>query len=320
MDGAAFTPCAAPTGQSYTGLGTGVSGVSHTFSVRAANAVNTATDSYTWMIAPAAPTVTITTPVGNTVSTTPASFAWTVGGGGAATVACSIDSGAFVAPCTSPKAYAGLATTPSGAPHTFAVRATNANPTTPTVTASRTWTVLPPPPAVTNLVGPGNSTSTAAGFTWLIGGGGATTVQCSLDTGAFGACATTTSASLTVPAATTATGTPHTFRVRVTNANPTTPTVTTAPFAWTVLPPPPTISITSGPANPALDTAAHFVWDAGIVPANVTCDLDGTAVLACASPLDLTVSALAQHTFTVTATNANPASPAVASWTWTSGP
>jgi hypothetical protein len=315
IDNAPFAPCAAPTGQSYAGLATTVTGQSHTFSVRAANAVSTATDTYTWKIEPLAPIVTITTwPVNDaTVFPAAAAFAWTVGGGGAATVTCSIDNGPFAA-CTSPKSNTVVAPAPAGSLHTFNVRATNTNPATPTVTASRSWTVLPQPPTVTIDSAPTDTTATDATFTWTAGGGGASSFTCSLDNGPFVAC---TSGQSYTGLATGANGLPHTFVVRATNANPTTPTVT-ASHSWTVLPQPPTVTIDSGPTDTTA-TDATFTWTAGGGGASsFTCSLDNGPFVACTSPQSYTgLSTSASgvpHTFSVKATNATSSATATHNW------
>jgi hypothetical protein len=316
LDNGPVGPCDTPSSQGYGGLPTSPAGVSHTFTVSAANAAGTAPPaSYTWTIAPLAPIVTITGGPTNSTATA-ATFSWTIGGGLATAIECSIDGGAFVG-CASPKTYTGLAAAPGGAPHTFSVRATNANPTTPTATASHSWTVLPQPPTVTIDSGPANpTTSTDASFTWTIGGGLATAVECSLDGAPFAACAspTTYTGLAAAPG-----GAPHTFSVRVTNANPTTPTAT-ASWSWTVQPEPPTVTITAGPTNPTTSTDATFTWtiDGGGATA-VECSLDGGGFAACASGQSYTGLSTSAggdtHTFSVRATNANPTR-ATASYTW----
>ena len=60
LDGAAFTLCTTPAGQSYSGLGAG----SHSFTVQATDSAGvTATDSYAWTISPSSGGVGPTTPV-----------------------------------------------------------------------------------------------------------------------------------------------------------------------------------------------------------------------------------------------------------------
>jgi hypothetical protein len=151
-----------------------------------------------------APTVAITARPQDATAATDASFAFRADERGA-TFACSVDAGAYE-PCSSPKAYVGLA---PGA-HAFAVRARDrAGNVGPTATAH--WTIEAPdttPPVATIA-----SVSTNAGeavFTFSSSEPGST-FECALDGGAFAPCASPQSYSALAYGS-------HTFSVRATDS------------------------------------------------------------------------------------------------------
>jgi hypothetical protein len=203
------------------------------------------------------------------------------------------------------------------------VRATNTNPATPNVTATRTWTVLPPPPIVaigaTKPTDP--TTATDATFGWTISGGGATAVTCSLDGAAFVACATALSQTYNGPLATAAGGMMHTFSVHATNANPasaSTPSAT-ASYNWVVAPPLPTVtgvSVTPGD----LATSGPFVvnFTVGGLATAVTCKLDSDPAVACSDGQSFPDPGILQltHTMLVTATNFTGDGTGSVDWTY----
>src|SRR5205085_551806 len=91
---------------------------------------------------------------------------------------------------------------------------------------------------------------------------------------------------------------------------------------WTVNPPAPTVSITSGPPPSSTATDATFVWTVGGGPSSLTCSLDNGPFLACASGQSYTglstdANGIA-HSFTVRATNAT--SSVTDSYSWTVNP
>jgi hypothetical protein len=120
LDGGAFVACSSP--EVYGGLADGP----HTFQARAIDdAGNVSAPSATWQFlvdttSPSAPALTQTPPA-QTISTT-APFEWTASdpppGSGVLGYVCRLDEG-FYWPCSSPKAYGGLAV----GTHTFSVRA-----------------------------------------------------------------------------------------------------------------------------------------------------------------------------------------------------
>jgi VCBS repeat-containing protein len=155
LDGADYATATSPA--TYTGLADG----SHTFSVRAIDAVgnvDASPASYTWTIDTVAPETTITAqPASSSVSTS-ASFTFSgndAAGTGVASFEASLDGAAYAA-TTSPATFAGLA---EGA-HTFAVRAIDAVGNVDATPATYSWTIDSTPPAVPTI------TSTApAGIT-----------------------------------------------------------------------------------------------------------------------------------------------------------
>jgi RNA polymerase sigma factor (sigma-70 family) len=135
LDGAPYTACTSP--RRYQGLEAGI----HVFAVRARDRAGNVGPAVTaqWEIVPpdtTPPTVTITSAA---TSGGEASFAFTASEPGV-DFACSLDGGAFE-PCTSPKAYTGLAP----GTHTFAVRGTDPAGNTG-VAAEHAWTVPRPLP------------------------------------------------------------------------------------------------------------------------------------------------------------------------------
>jgi hypothetical protein len=140
------------------------------------------------------------------------------------TFECKLDSGAF-APCTSPKAYSGLAL----GTHTFQVRATDANDTTDPTPATASWTITAtPPPNTTITQAPTDGTSTSATIAFSSSASGAT-FECKLDGGAFAPCTSPKSyTGLAVG--------DHVFLVRAT-ANGI-PDPTPAGASWTITAPP----------------------------------------------------------------------------------
>jgi hypothetical protein len=134
LDGATFATCASP--QSYAGLAEGV----HTVHVRAIDAAGTPDPTpanRTWMIDVTAPNTTITGGPPATTPSTSATLSFT--SEAAATFACQLDGEAF-APCTSPRAYSGLAV----GSHTFRVRATDSLGNTDPTPASFSWSIAAP--------------------------------------------------------------------------------------------------------------------------------------------------------------------------------
>ena len=119
---------------------------------------------------------------------------------------CSIDAGAF-SPCSAVVSFGGL----GDGEHTLAVRATDAANNTDQTPAGHSWTVdttAPVPPTVFS--GPSGDT-TSADVSFEFAGGAGSSFECSLDSGAFVACASPVSYSALALGA-------HSFAVRETDA------------------------------------------------------------------------------------------------------
>ena len=132
LDSGGFESCTSP--QTYSGLSEG----SHTFSVRATDAVGNTDptpDQATWTIDTTAPETTILSGPDPTTNSSDATFEFS-SDDPSATFECQLDSGGFES-CTSPQTYSGL----SEGSHTFSVRATDAASNTDSTPATRTWTV-----------------------------------------------------------------------------------------------------------------------------------------------------------------------------------
>lgn len=178
-----------------------------------------------------APTVTITSAPAGSTESVEAVFAFRANEAGTV-FSCSLDGAAYAA-CASGIAYRGL--TPGT--HTFAVRATDA---AGNVGAARArWTIVVPdttPPTVTIASAPpASTTSTDASFSFVASEAGAT-FSCSLDGGAFAACASPVAYQGLAPGA-------HAFHVRATDeaGNTGEPAV----HAWTVARPLPDLVVSS---------------------------------------------------------------------------
>jgi hypothetical protein len=276
LDGGAFAACTSPV--TVSGLGE----ASHTFVVRATDdAGNRGSDQRTWSVDTTPPSVTITSgPTNPTGDSTP-SVAFTVTG--ATAIDCRTDGGAF-ATCSSPFTTAALA----DGSHTITVRGTDA--VGNAATASQTFTVdtVAPVVTVTPVASPTNNTTPPVTFTVT---GGATQIQCQVDTGAFATCA-----SPFTPAAL-ADGS-HTITVRATDAagNPGTGATT-----FTVDGTPPPLAFDDTP--PAQWPVNYFdmKFHTTDASATVACSLNGAAFTACTSPLTITTTYNVGSTFSVRA-------------------
>ncbi len=298
LDSDPFAVCTSPA--DYTGLAQG----SHTFDVRAKDAVSntSGTTSRTWTvdtIAPADPTID-TGPSG-TVASTSAAFEFS----GTETLECRIDGGSY-ATCSSPKSYTSL----GQGSHTFDLRATDAAGNA-SGTASRTWTVdtvAPPVPTIDS--GPtGTVASTDASFTFSDTEGGAV-LECRVDSDPFAVCTSPTDYTSLAQGA-------HTFDVRAKDSVGNTSAAASRTWtADTVAPPAPTIN--SGPANGSFvsSTSPSFGFsdtEAGVV---FECSLDSGSFDVCTSPAGYTVGQGA-HTFDVRAKDSVGNTSGATSRAWT---
>jgi hypothetical protein len=197
---------------------------------------------------------------------------------------------------------AGLAT---GLPH--ASSAASDQPGASNV--ARPWIAAAPPPVPTIDAAPGlvsNSTSPTFSFSDADPG---VTFDCRLDKGAFPPC-TSPKAYASVAEG------PHTFYVKAVDALGNESEA--ASYSWTIdITPPPTPTISSGPANPSGSSNAHFVFSDAESGVGFACQLDGAAYAPCSNPQDYTV-ADGGHTLVVEANDAagNSSGPS-APYSWT---
>jgi hypothetical protein len=278
----------------------------YTIRVRAVdNATNVeAPLSRTFTFDSAPPETTITAAPTNPSNSTAPSFSFSANEAGS-TFQCSLDGAAFAA-CTSPKSYTGLA---AGA-HTFRVRATDPAGNTDATPASHSWTIDLTAPDTTITSGPpAATTDTSASFSFTSSEAGST-FQCSLDGGAFAACASPKSyAGLA--------GGTHTFRVRASDTAGNTDG-SPAQYNWTVDLTAPQTTILTAPASSTNSTSASFTFGASEAGSSFECSLDGAPFLACTSPQSYSGLAEGAHSFQVRATDPagnTDGSPATHNWT-----
>jgi calcineurin-like phosphoesterase family protein len=247
-------------------------------------------------------TATITAGPSGTVASTTATFSFTSSQRGAS-FRCSLDNSSW-ANCSSPWTYSKL----SDRTHTFSVVATYRGSTSSAVT--RSWIVdTTPPPVPTIGSAPSGTTSSAQASISFSETDRTATLLCSLDDAAASPC--------TSPATYQSLGQgAHTFRVTARDAAGNTSAAATA--TWTVdTAPPPTPSITSGPADPTAATTASFSFSDAEEGATFSCSLDGGPAVACTSPTDYAGLAAGAHSFTVGARDAAGNRSGDVTYTWT---
>src|SRR5262249_33576852 len=204
---------------------------------------------------------------------------------GATTIQCQVDAGTFAA-CPSPSTTATL---PDGS-HTVTVHGTDAAGNLGTGSTTFTVDTAAPVVTVTPVATPTNDTTPTVSFTVT---GGATSIQCRIDAGAF-----TTCTSPFTPATALADGS-HTIIVRATDAATNT---ATGPPPFTAAPTPPTVASDAVP--PAQWPVNYFTMQFHTTDASATlaCSLNGAAFTACTSPLAITTVYNTTSTFAVRAT------------------
>jgi large repetitive protein len=282
LDQEALASCTSP--KSYSGLADGP----HTFGVRAIDALgNTGTAvTYQWRIDTVGPTVTITQKPANPSNDRSPSFAF--GAGEPASLACKLDTGAFVA-CTSPTTYANVA----DGQHTFTVRGTdpagNLGPDT-----SYTWAIDATGPSATITQKPSDPTSNKSATFAFTASESGSTFACRLDAAAFAPCTSPTSYTGLGDGA-------HTFGVRAIDAlgNP----GAAATFQWTVDTSPPTTAITQKPSTLSNTGSPTFAFSASESGSTFACRRDGGAFAACSSPTGYTGLTDGPHNFGVRSTD-----------------
>ncbi|HVD10581.1 MAG TPA: hypothetical protein VNB88_08050, partial [Gaiellaceae bacterium] len=136
------------------------------------------------------------------------------------------------------------------------------------------------------------------------------TFQCQLDGGGYSACASPqTYAGLGDGS--------HTFQVRAIDAVGH-PDASPASHSWTVDTAAPETSITSGPADPTVETDAVFVFGANEAGSTFECSLDGATFTVCSSPATYLSLDTGAHLFEARAIDpAGNVDPTPAPYGWT---
>jgi hypothetical protein len=220
LDGGSFSACASPV--TYTNLAEG----EHTFEVKAVDpAGNQSTvTSHTWFIDLTNPVVTVdpASEPHDPTNQASASFVFTSNKAGS-TFECRLDGGQF-SPCTSPKAYSGLA----DGRRSFGVRATDSLGHVGLATVYE-WTIDTTPPATTITSEPTGVTSSHSATFAFASSEAPSSFACSLDGGGFGPCVSPKSYGGLADGQ-------HAFQVRATdvvgNTDP-----TPAAYSWQVVTP-----------------------------------------------------------------------------------
>ncbi|ASD63287.1 hypothetical protein [Bdellovibrio bacteriovorus] len=309
LNGGTWAACSSP--KNYSALSAG----SQQFSVRSVdNNSNVSTAAvYNWLIDTTAPVLSVSSAPAPLVNSTEAQFVFAgtdSGGAGLDYYLCQLDGGPFGA-CVSPKNFSNLA---AGA-HSFNVKAVDAAGNESAV-QSKSWTVDVTAPTLTLNTFPTSVTNlTTASFTFAasdVGGGTVAGYTCRLDTAAAASCASGVSfSSLTA-------GT-HTFEVFAVDSVGNTSEVTS--YTWTVDLTPPTLTITSKPAEKSNTVSPVFAFSAsdtgGGTVLGYQCKLDGGAYNACSSPWALTGLSQGNHTVSIYAVDSAGNSSAAGIYTWT---
>jgi hypothetical protein len=299
IDGSAFSTCSSPV--VYSGL----SQASHTFSVKAQDAAGNQSGaaSFTWTVdTTAPPRPVLTSTPSNPTTQTSATFLFTDTQTGVSFI-CQLDSSALSV-CSSPSAYSGL----NPGTHTFSVRAQDAAGNQSGLTKF-SWTIdttVPPAPTITSKpANPTNQTSASFSFSDTEKG---VSFLCQLDGGTFGACSSPVVYSGLSEA-------PHTFSVEARDAAGNLSGAVS--FGWTIdITPPPTPTITSTPANPTNQTSATFAFTDPQAGVSFLCQLDGSKLSTCSSPISYSGLKTTSHTFSLLALDAAGNRSGATSFTW----
>ncbi len=249
------------------------------------------------------PDTTITRAPPSLTNQTTVTFAFTASVS-PATFECQIDGATFVA-CTTPY----TTTVAVDGPHTFFVRAVDAQGDRDPTPATASWTLdsIPPDTAITD--GPsGTVATTDAVFSFTATEAGST-FACSLDGAPAVACASGQTYSGLAAG-------DHFFTVAATdpagNVDP-----TPASRSWTITLPPPDTMITSAPDPMSDSTVAVFTFIS--IPAGATfeCSLDNALPWTpCVTPIEYDGLSGDQHTFAVRAVDASGTDPTPATFVW----
>ena len=221
------------------------------------------------------------------------------------TFQCSLDGAAFTA-CTDPVTFTGLA---QGS-HTLLVRAVDAAGNVDPSPAPRTWAVDTSVPDTFITSGPSGTVASATALFDFSSNEAPVTYQCSLDSGAFVACADPSTFTGLADGA-------HTLAVRAVDAAGNVD-ATPASRAWSIDTIAPDTAIVSGPSGSVASTTATFDFSSPDATATFQCSLDGAPFVACSDPVTFSGLAQGSHTLQVRAVdpvgNVDP-TPVTRTWT-----
>lgn len=220
---------------------------------------------------------------------------------------CSADGGAFRR-CRSPVSLDGL----SEGEHEFAVRARDEAGNRDSSPAGRRWSVDTTPPETTILSGPSGLVHRTKATFGLKASESDASFECSLDRGAYQACASTvTYVGLSAGE--------HRFRVRARDKADNIDS-TPARRRWTIViadTSPPNTTITSHPPANSGRSAATFRFSSSESGSTFECRLDGGSWRSCSSPRTYNGLAVGPHVFLVRARDAaGNIDPTPAAWNW----
>jgi len=296
IDDGGWDACTSPA--HVTGLGEG----SHTFRVRASDAVGNVSEveSHTWTVDLTSPVVTIDQAPPALGNSATAGFEFSADED--ATFQCDLDDTGWEA-CTSPVSFDSL----GEGGHSLGITAIDAAGNVSEV-ATRQWTVdLTAPTATIDSAPPALTKQADATFEFSAGEAGST-FECRLDSGSWTAC--------TSPRQLTGLGDgSHRFEVRASD-----PAGNVGPAVskdWTVDLVAPSASITAGPAALGNQSTADFEFDSDDADATFECRLDDDGWDSCVSPAHLSGLIEGQHQFRVRATDeaGNTGTEAARQWT-----
>lgn len=312
MDFGAWSTCSSNTIE-LTGLADG----NHNYAIRQIDDAGNigAGAQASWLIdtvAPAAPTVTRTSPATSPTYDTTASLS-VAGNEVTGALKCKLDGASYATCPSNPISLSGL----SIGSHTFSATQTDAAGNV-SIAGTATWTVEldttpPPAPLITRTAptaNPTTSTSQTISFAALEEGG---TLQCRLDAGNYTSCPSSP-ATLNGLA-----NGAHTIYITQTDSagNVSTP----GTVSWTVdniAPGAPTLARTAPTANPTNSTSQTLTFSGAEGGGTLLCKLDSDPYAACpSSPLTFSGLANGSHTFSVTQTDVagNTSNAATATWT-----
>ena len=299
LDGSAYAVCTSP--QSYSGLSDG----SHTFQVRAKDAVGNVDPtpaSHDWTLDATPPDTTLTGQPAATTTSTSATFTFT--GVDAASFECKLDAAAFIA-CVSPHTYTGLV---SGS-HTFQVRAKDSEGRYDPTPAAYTWTIDTAAPETTITTKPTDPSNDATPDFAFSSDDPNAYFYCQTDANGWFPCGGSSITYYNLFEG------DHTFYVKAEdalgNVDP-----TPATWHWTMDLTAPETTLTGKPA--AVATGEATFTFASTEDGTFECKLDSAAFAACTTPKSYTGLADGNHTFQVRARDAATnvdATPAAYTWT-----